>query len=73
MFWGVFLFHFAASERVSKVVSVCIIAKLYDVSDVCFSLLFFSLFFWGGGGGGHAICVCPTGICRGGKFLLFFL
>ena len=26
-----FLFHFAASERVLKVVSVCIIAKLCDV------------------------------------------
>ena len=69
LFCGVFLFHFAASERVLKVVSVCIIAKLCDVSDVWFSLLFFPFFFFFSsfflGGGGHEICVCPTGICGG--------
>ena len=54
LFWSVFCF-ILQHPRVLKVVSVCIIAKLCDVSDVCFSLFFFSLFFfWGGGGGGRA-------------------
>ena len=52
LFCGVFLFHFAASERVLKVVSVCIIAKLYGFLFFFFLFFFFFSFFLGGGGGG---------------------